>query len=905
MDASKHFGKYEIIEELGKGGFGTVYHVRETVLDVERAIKVLHSNLLTDETFLARFKREARMSAQLEHPNIVPVYEFGQAEGLNYLAMKYMPNGSLKELLARQGRLSLEETLQLFEDICSGVAFAHQKGIIHRDLKPSNLLIDEFGHMRVSDFGFAKAMASSESASMSSTGSMIGTPAYMATEIWRGKPATVQSDIYSLGCILYEMLTGKVLFEGESPAEVITKHVIDGPQYNDELPQQIRLVLDKALQRDPEQRFVDIKALQESSLSGIKPYQEEQIIASSDGITKAKPEQDRQHAIIGAEHNLLKEDSSEIESSNKSNVEEQAINEDLSLQSQVDPAKKLEFHPKKSLYKKLTKSQITAGLVGVVIILGLIAILVWTSGSKENTQLPSVSVTSQPTVAVAAASTFDQFPTSIKTVEPSPTETVLPTQTMTALPIDLLGSTVLNSFNSGLVEQLARLGKGTVEEVAYSPDGSLIAIGSSIGVFLYNSDTLVEMSYFAEDISINCIAWSPDGQTLASGSNDNEVILWDVQSGEKLRTLAGHTSLVSSVAWSPDGQTLASGSWDNTVILWDAQSGEKLRTLAGHTSYVYSVDWSPDGHTLASGGYGTVILWDVQSGEKLHTLAGHTDYVRSVAWSPDGKTLASGSADNTVILWDAQSGEELRTLAGHTRSVNSVAWSPDGQTLASGSYDDTIILWDAQSGEKLRTLAGHTSSVNSVAWSPDGLTLASGGYDNEVILWDAQSGEKLRTLVGHTYWVYSVAWSPDGKTLASGSWDDTIILWDAHSGEKLRTLAGHTDWVRNVAWSPDGQTLASGADDNTVILWDAQSGEKLRTLAGHTSSVYSVAWSPDGKTLASGGGGTVILWDVQSGEKLRALAGHTYWVYSVAWSPDGKTLASGGGDGTVRLWGIS
>ena len=265
------FGKYQILEELGRGGFGTVYRVRETVLNVERAIKVLHPNLLTDETFLTRFKDEAQLSALLDHMAIVPVYEFGQVNGMDYIAMKYMPGGSLKELLTRQSKLSLGQTLRYFEHVCEGVSFAHKKGVIHRDLKPSNLLIDEFDQMRVSDFGFAKAIASSRSITMSSSGNLIGTPAYMAPEIWKGKPATVQSDIYSLGCILYEMLTGKILFEGESPAEVITRHVIEGPKYGEDLPQGMRSVLDKALHQDPAKRYTDAKELFEDVKSVIKP----------------------------------------------------------------------------------------------------------------------------------------------------------------------------------------------------------------------------------------------------------------------------------------------------------------------------------------------------------------------------------------------------------------------------------------------------------------------------------------------------------------------------------------------------------------------------------------------------------------------------------------------------------
>ena len=290
--------------------------------------------------------------------------------------------------------------------------------------------------------------------------------------------------------------------------------------------------------------------------------------------------------------------------------------------------------------------------------------------------------------------------------------------------------------------------------------------------------------------SVESVAFSPNGQLLASGSNDNTIKLWQVQDGgaRLLNTLTGHKGKVYSVAFSPNGQLLASGSWDKTIKLWQVQDGALLKTLTGHKDIVYSVAFSPNGQLLASGSRdNTLKLWQVQDGgaQLLNTLTGHKDTVASVAFSPNGQLLASGSNGNTIKLWQVQDGGArlLNTLTGHKGWVFSVAFSPNGQLLASGSRDNTLKLWQVQDGgaQLLNTLTGHKDTVASVAFSPNGQLLASGSNDNTIKLWQVQDGgaRLLNTLTGHKGWVFSVAFSPNGALLASGSWDKTIKFFAA------------------------------------------------------------------------------------------------------------------------------
>lgn len=324
----------------------------------------------------------------------------------------------------------------------------------------------------------------------------------------------------------------------------------------------------------------------------------------------------------------------------------------------------------------------------------------------------------------------------------------------------------------------------------------------------------------------------PPTKLITTNTSSQTTFLLDQGEWKCVHTLRGHNSMVQTVAISDDGQIVASGSSDNTIKLWHLETGKLLRILgrwfSGHSSMVHSVAFSPDGEILASGSWDeTIKLWLIGSGKEIRTLKGHTNCVNSVTFSPSGQMLASGSADCTIKLWHVISGREIRTLAGHTDSVWSVAWSPDGEIIASGSADYTIKLWQVSTGSEIRTLTEHSFFVNAIAFSPDGEILASGSSDCTIKLWEVSTGSEIRTLIGHSHPVWSIAFSPDGEWLASGSWDKTIKIWHVNTGREISTLIGHHNYVRSVAYPPrtpgvyslHGQTLVSGSDDDTVKIW--------------------------------------------------------------------------------------
>lgn len=928
---------YELLEMIGQGGMGVVYAAHQSSIARTVAVKMLKQGGRVGDEQRDKFISEAVVTGELDHPNIVPIYDMGaNDEGALFYSMKRVKGTPWDEVLKDR---SLDENLNILMRVADAVAFAHAGGVVHRDLKPENVMLGDYGEVLVMDWGLARVTTDFRNAdAIYQPESLGGTPAYMAPEMARGPIDKIdgRSDVYLLGAILYEIIGGEPPHSGRDVMQCLmaaANNKIDPIEYRGEL---LDIAL-RAMATDPDDRYATVKDLQ-AAIREYQAHSESLVLATNAERHLEQAQRDGDYALYaralyGCQEALAlwvgNRKAAELLERTQLGYAAAALDsgdfdlglsllagdtpEQQTLRTQLQRAKR---ERQARVRRVRTLKQLVAAAAVVIIAGGAYsymeirkqrnaAVVAQKVAEDERTiaerERQAADRARQAAETAKAAEEVERAKADANAAEARRQEQVAITQQRKAEE---------SAEEAKRQERIAVAAKEAEEYEAYVARIGVAAAKIEENAFDRAREVL-------EECPIELRNWEWGRLNYLCGLSP--------------RSFA-HDGPVDAVAFSPDGRLVAAGDWAGRLVVQDVAT-EQVMYNHEQGEYVHAVAYSPDGRLLASGSSdGSVRVMDASSGAVERTLEAHPGGVLSVAFSPNGRLLLTAGYDNRARLWDLASGDQLQTLRWHDWWVWSAQFSPDGRRIVTASQDGKVIVWrlnDAQTEyQRGAVFDRHDGPVYAATFSPDGRRVASAGYDGLVCVWspedvhpvslrsrlEGEPDERLDylRLAGHEAAVRDVAFSPDGGRLLSASYDNTLRLWDAESGETIKALRGHGSRVRACAFSPDGKWAASGSQDQQVRLWDIAGYEEARVLRGlamneHADAVLAANFSADGqRVITASRDRTARIWDADRGRVLQTFQeGHEFLASTAHLFDGGRRLATGAGDNTVRVWNVA
>jgi WD40 repeat protein/tRNA A-37 threonylcarbamoyl transferase component Bud32 len=926
------FGDFEVLGEIASGGMGIVYRARQISLNRVVALKMVRGARLRDPSAIHRFHTEAEAAARLHHPNIVAVHDFGEIEGQHFYTMDFVEGRSLAQC-TRAGPTAAERAAGWVRALAEAMHYAHQRGILHRDLKPSNVLIDQEGRPRITDFGLAKLMLSD--GDLTVTGQVMGSPSYMAPEQAEGRwhDVSIRSDVYALGAVLYELVTGHPPFRADS-AMATLKLVIERPavpprQRNSGLPEDLDAICLKCLEKDPARRYGSAKDLAEDLgrfLRGVP------ILARSIGrgerCWRWSRRNPRMAGAVGVavlalvlgvagilwEWRLAESYRRQAEAEERV-ARHQLYAADLYAAAQAyaggnwglvrrllaahRPAageEDLRGFEWRHLASEVRGSQVAVlrGHSNLVTALAFSPDGRWLASAGREGRVRIWSVADRVSTAVLTCATGHvyrlAFSSDGRRLAVGTTEGV-------------------QLWETGSWAVTGRLAVPSAA-VAFAPSGPLLAIGESNVIWGTRRTGSTRLWDTVRDVEVlrlpeagGRVAFSPDGKVLAAGNQEDEFGLWEVASGRRVAALV-HGFRLLDVAFSPDGRYLGTTQWDQGPRLWSAADAAPLGPLGEYRSRVRVLAFSPDSRSVAvAGADQTVDIWDTGTRRLRARLRGHGEEIWSLAYSPDGRLLASAGRDAGVFLWDTAVRKPANTLTGVVELLGYpiFALSPGGARVAATTLAG-VGVWEVST---LQPTVAFLDGESPLCFLRDENTLVTLRAPADLLTWDlvrTQVVSRVHLPVPFDR-VNDCRLSPSGHWIAFGDAGGVLHLVEAASGRRVGESRAHFRYVLALGFDPTEAFLASADRSGDAFLWTVPGLALRATLRGHGDYVRGLAVSPDGRRVVTASADcTARLWTVPEGKEEAVLRGHGEELNDVAFSPDGRTLATSSYDRTVRLW---
>ena len=868
---------YEILGVLGRGGMGVVYKARHRQLKRLVALKMILAGAHAGTEELDRFRIEAEAVARLQHPGIVQIHEIGEHEGLPFLSLEFVPGGSLQQALTQTlwpARRAAELTLALVQ----AIHYAHQRGVIHRDLKPANVLLTADGQPKVSDFGLAKQL---DEAGRTHTGQILGTPRYMAPEQAGGNNKQVgpHTDVYALGAILYEFLTGRAPFRAVSVSETLelvrTQEPVPPSRLQPSTPRDLETICLKCLQKEPARRYASAAALADDL----------QRFLDGRPIT-ARP--------IGTPERLWRW---------------------------------CRRNPRVAILSALTLIL----LVSAVIVSSAAYLVTSAALSAETTALNA-----EETALTEKTAALSEKTAALTEKTAALSEARL---AKTAAEAATKGEREAALREKGLRKEEARQRRLAVERLvrfSVANGARLLEDGDSASALLYFIDALkndpenegihrcriarvldaaarpVHMGF--HDRAVSHVAFDPSGNLLVSAGKDGCARIWDLSSSAQLASLR-HKAEVRWAAFDPTGQRVATASSDGVVQVWEARSGRPygsplaLRKAAAHIAF------SPDGLHVAAAGGDKYAMTETRTNnlsmpgpmrqQMIPQGPGRPPLIIMVPGLPTMIPLTTIHNPRGVVrVWNVSDGS-VRHTVNISGWLNRVAFSPrDNYFVTAGGRGTTGLsvngearVWSVATGKPVTEALEHPAEVTSAVFSPDGRRLLTAcgqavSGRGEARVWDVKTGDLIGRPMEHALQVIEAAFSPDGRFVVTASNDATARVWDADTGEPRTMPLRHGDRLTAAAFSPDGRRVLTASRDGTARIWDAESGDLAGPTLHHGEPVTTAAFAPDGRRVATATlGGVVRVWDLAV-TLPRLHLRHDGVVLGVAASGDGRHLIS-------------